>query len=69
MGVTPLGSFINGRMSTRRFIVKLIVEAATLLASCQSVEKLDLITSNMRHRPSVIPAEATLRVRDKTRSS
>ena len=45
---------INGRLSARQFIVKMIAATATLLAACQSgrwiEEKLELITGNMRCR-------------------
>jgi len=58
MGAAALWVFINGRLSARLFIVKLIATvAATLLAACQSGlwidGKLDLITSNLRRRPSM----------------
>jgi len=58
VGVTLRPSFINGRLST--LVVKLIAEAAAaaaatpLLASCQSLVKLDLITGNMRHRAAFL---------------
>jgi len=70
VGVTLRPSFINGRLST--LVVKLIAEAAAavaatpLLASCQSLVKLDLITGNMRHRAAFL---AACRVRAKTRQS
>jgi len=57
VGVTLRPSFINGRLST--LVVKLIAEAAAaaatpLLASCQSLVKLDLITGNVRHRAAFL---------------
>ena len=68
VGVTLRPSFINGRLST--LVVKLIAEAAAaatpLLASCQSLVKLDFITGNMRHRAAFL---AACRVRAKTRQS
>ena len=73
MGVAPLGIVvINGRLSARQFIIKLIAaSAATLLAACQSGpwigKKLDLIIGNMRSRSSMRSAAGGPQVRIKAR--